>query len=869
MVKRKELAPSGIATGKDASSWIPPFGPEVALPKPLTCPAPANVFTKRSRQIRLNRTLVSLTAAAVLASTVYTGPVLAEKEEKQPLTSASLAHVPAVTFQGMLSAGEVPLTASFLAKKEDGSFLHKLLGSILEGNLLPNIGLDDLKVAGVGGDQLAASYAEEAEDAVETEDSPDEDAGSENSDSAKDSENTKDAGSAQEESSKEPAPQTHSQQPPPADLERMGIPGTSPTANAPDQSVVTMLAPTGSGFSGQLDPGESADQPGRNDRRDDPPQSDSPEGTFGAKPSEEGSNPQETISQDTFGVRSPDHDDEGQNGEVPAETPTTTAEVPGEDSAAPRPPSKDASSPPPSDTGRESSSPEREEPAGSPEPAPSAQAPDDRSASEPPDSGGQPRDETGEPQHQPPNADSGAGPDQGGRQEGESPQRGRDPADGGQDHHGGERQGGGRSYPPAPVGGEDRSGGDDGAAHGGGDGAEHQGGYQGSEKVDWGVEDEDQSDHKKGPGEGKGRHDGGDVKQPEANPRGGTDGSGKEADDGQPAGSEYPSNDFRATPPEQKPQNEENPGVGAAGQTTPEPGEQPEPQKQPEPHEHGSKLQGGQKPQEPAGPQGGAPQRETPSPAPVPASQPPQPAVEKTPQQPALNPTVESQIPKIPFEVPIPKVSPGDGNELVIDGSGDVVESSSNPSNAAGGITQIHQHTSGDRLAGDGAVTSNGVISEGGPVPVMNNVVQDGGKVALGTPYHAGSPSGGGRLDGALSGRLDPPPTDLGALPALSSPTVSVQPVSFDVTPHTAALAEPVIERASGSPARYVDPVMVDEQATQSVAGTVVEAAPATSAPDAVSGSVEEPARAAPGAHPAAQSAVEQVHSVARKGGDA
>jgi len=103
-----------------------------------------------------------LPVAVLLTFASVPAPPSAAQEGGPPVTGVRAAiEAPLVTMRDLQEAGALPLDEAALAASEPERSPKETLAAILEGDLLPDVGLDDAIVAGTGGDELGFSYGEE------------------------------------------------------------------------------------------------------------------------------------------------------------------------------------------------------------------------------------------------------------------------------------------------------------------------------------------------------------------------------------------------------------------------------------------------------------------------------------------------------------------------------------------------------------------------------------------------------------------------------------------------------------------------------------------------------------------------------------
>lgn len=136
--------------------------------------------------------LPSLVAVALIFASAPAVPAFAQ-EDGSPVTGgrAVIVEAPLVTMRDLEEAGALPMDEVALAAPEPEGYPKETLAAILEGDLLPDVGLDEATLAGTGGDELGFSYGEKllgqapgVEDVIDAEpagapegDEPDEEGG--------------------------------------------------------------------------------------------------------------------------------------------------------------------------------------------------------------------------------------------------------------------------------------------------------------------------------------------------------------------------------------------------------------------------------------------------------------------------------------------------------------------------------------------------------------------------------------------------------------------------------------------------------------------------------------------------------------------
>jgi hypothetical protein len=115
----------------------------------------------------LKRLAAGAAAATLLFVATGGNAALARKPVVPPTGPAAIANAPLLTMEGMISAGQKSFDDSLMVEPESSSLVQEIFAPILKGHLLPEISLADATLAGVGGDELAYTYGEEA-----TEESP-------------------------------------------------------------------------------------------------------------------------------------------------------------------------------------------------------------------------------------------------------------------------------------------------------------------------------------------------------------------------------------------------------------------------------------------------------------------------------------------------------------------------------------------------------------------------------------------------------------------------------------------------------------------------------------------------------------------------
>jgi len=149
------------------------------------------VFGRLSEWMR-DLPLPSLVAVALVLGSAPAAAGVAQ-EDGSPVMGgrAAIVEAPLVTMRDLEEAGALPLDEVALAAPGPEGYPKEALAAILEGDLLPDVGLDDATLAGTGGDELGFSYGEEllgqapgVEDVIDAEparapegDEPDEEGG--------------------------------------------------------------------------------------------------------------------------------------------------------------------------------------------------------------------------------------------------------------------------------------------------------------------------------------------------------------------------------------------------------------------------------------------------------------------------------------------------------------------------------------------------------------------------------------------------------------------------------------------------------------------------------------------------------------------